>query len=169
MDEAGLTENRQATRLYIALTRAYKKIVAMDLRNIDSYGLNPTEFGVLEFLFHKGAHPLQQIGNHILITSGTITYVMDKLEQKGLIVRNPCETDRRMIYAEITAAGRQRMSKILPGHYQAIATALEGLNAEEKEQAIHLLKKISFSVVNAIQEQYNLRKQRTLPEGRHES
>ncbi|WP_202945750.1 MarR family winged helix-turn-helix transcriptional regulator [Acetonema longum] len=100
-------------------------------------------------MFHKGAHPLQQIGNFILITSGTITYVMDKLEKKGLIVRNPCEKDHRIIYAEITEAGRKRMSEILPGHYLAIATALEGLNSEEKEQAIHLLKKISFSVSNA--------------------
>ncbi|WP_371380950.1 MarR family winged helix-turn-helix transcriptional regulator [Sporomusa aerivorans] len=146
MEEATDIENRQATRLYIALTRTYKKILAMDLRNIDSYGLNPTEFGVLEFLFNKGTHPLQQIGSHILITSGTITYVIDKLEKKGMIVRKPCEKDRRIIYAEITETGKQKMFEILPGHYQAIAQALSGLTSEEKEQAITLLKKISFSI-----------------------
>lgn len=144
MDEEAVKENRQAMRLYISLTRTYKKLLVMDLRNIESYGLNPTEFGVLEFLFNKGIHPLQQIGNHTLITSGTTTYVIDKLEKKGLIVRKPCEKDRRIIYAEITEAGRQKMSEILPGHYQAIANALEGLNFEEKEQAITLLKKISL-------------------------
>lgn len=146
MEENTDREIRQALRFYIALTRTYKKLLVMDLRNIESYGLNPTEFGVLEFLFNKGTHSLQQIGNHTLITSGTTTYVIDKLERKGLIVRKPCDTDRRIIYAEITEAGRQKMTEILPGHYRAIGKAVEGLNSEEKEQAIALLKKISFSV-----------------------
>lgn len=143
--KAVLEENRRALRLYIALTRTYKKLLAMDLQNIASYGLNPTEFGVLEFLYNKGPHPLQQIGNHTLITSGATTYVIDKLEKKGFLVRKPCEKDRRIIYAEITERGRAEMEEILPSHYQALANALARLTAAEKEHAIALLKKISFS------------------------
>ena len=135
---------RQAVRLYIVLTRTYKTLLDMDLRNIRSYGLNATEFGVLEFLYNKGPHPLQQIGDHILITSGTITYVVDKLENKGLIIRRPCDKDRRIIYAEITEDGQNKMSEILPNHYSALAEALKSLNPVEKEQTIELLKK-SFS------------------------
>ena len=56
-------------------------------RNIRSCGLNTSEFGVLELLYNKGPHPLQQIGGKILVTSGTITYVIDKLAQKGLLIR----------------------------------------------------------------------------------
>lgn len=143
--KAALEENRRALRLYVALTRTYKKLLAMDLQNIASYGLNPTEFGVLEFLYNKGPHPLQQIGNHTLITSGATTYVIDKLEKKGFLVRKPCEKDRRIIYAEITERGRAEMEEILPSHYQSLANALAGLTAAEKEHAITLLKKISFS------------------------
>ena len=136
---------RQAMRLYIALTRTYKALLDEDLRNIRSYGLNATEFGVLELLYSKGPHPLQQIGGKILITSGTITYVIDKLEKKGLIVRRPCDKDRRIIYAEITEAGQEKMSEILPNHYIALAEALKNLDQAEKEQAIVLLKKLSLS------------------------
>lgn len=136
--------NRQAMRLYIALTRAYKKLLDRDLQNIRAYGLNATEFGVLEFLYNKGSHPLQQIGNHILITSGTITYVIDKLEKKGLITRRSCEKDRRIIYAELTEAGWNKMSEILPIHYATFNEAFEGLTPAEMEQTIDLLKKISF-------------------------
>lgn len=136
--------NLQSMRLYIALTRTYKKLLDMDLRNIRSYGLNATEFGVLEFLYNKGSHPLQQIGDHILITSGTITYVIDKLEKKGLIIRRSCDKDRRIIYAEITETGRNKMSEILPSHYTTFNEAFEGLTPTEKEQTIELLKKISF-------------------------
>ncbi|MBP1765183.1 MAG: MarR family transcriptional regulator [Firmicutes bacterium] len=137
-------EKRRALKLYIALTRTYKTLLEKDQRNIRNYGLNTTEFGVLELLYNKGPYPLQQIGDKILITSGTITYVVDKLEKKGLIVRKPCDTDRRIIYAEITEAGREKMSEILPSHYNAIAEALNGLDAVEQEQAIVLLKKINF-------------------------
>jgi len=135
---------RQALRLYIVLTRTYKTLLDMDQRNISSYGLNTTEFGVLELLYNKGPHPLQQIGDRILITSGTITYVVDKLEKKGLIIRRPCDKDRRIVYAELTEAGHNKISEILPDHYKALANSLNGLNPAEKEQAIELLKKISF-------------------------
>ena len=137
-------EKRRALKLYIALTRTYKTLLDKDQSNIRNYGLNTTEFGVLELLYNKGSYPLQQIGDKILITSGTITYVVDKLEKKGLIVRRPCDKDRRIVYAEITEAGRKKMSEILPSHYNAIAEALKGLNSAEQEQAIVLLKKINF-------------------------
>ena len=136
--------NRQAMRLYIVLTRTYKTLLDKDQRNIRSYGLNASEFGVLELLYNKGSHPIQQIGDKILITSGTMTYVIDKLEKKGLLVRRPCDNDRRIVFAELTDAGRERMSEILPGHYKAIGESLQGLTSEEQELAITLLKKISF-------------------------
>jgi len=147
MENAANPTNRQTMKLYTVLTRTYKALLDMDMRNIRSYGFNTTEFGVLELLYNKGPHPIQQIGDKILITSGTMTYVIDKLAKKGLIVRRPCDNDRRIIYAELTEAGREKMSGILPGHYQALSDSLKGLTQEEKEQAIKLLKKISFSVV----------------------
>ena len=140
-----IQENRQALRLYVALTRTYKFLLDKDQRNIRSYGLNTSEFGVMELLYNKGSHPIQQIGDKILITSGTMTYVIDKLEKKGLLVRRPCDNDRRIIYAELTEAGKSKMSEILPNHYKALAEAVESLTSAEKEIMIEMLKKISFS------------------------
>ena len=47
---------------------------------------------MLELLYHKGRTPLQRIGQQILLTSGSITYTVDKLESKGLLRRVPCRT-----------------------------------------------------------------------------
>ena len=140
-----IQENRQALRLYVALTRTYKALLDKDQRNIRSYGLNTSEFGVLELLYNKGSHPIQQIGDKILITSGTMTYVIDKLEKKGLIVRRNCDNDRRIIYAELTETGKNKMMEILPNHYQALADSVDSLTSAEKEIMIEMLKKISFS------------------------
>ncbi|MCM3079354.1 MarR family winged helix-turn-helix transcriptional regulator [Brevibacillus invocatus] len=151
-----MSENQQqplrndSLDLLVVLSRSYNWVTAHINRDIRKYGLNPTEFGVLEFLFHKGPQPLQQIGEKILISSGNITYVVDKLEKKQLLVRKPCAVDRRVIYAELTEKGHQLLSDIFPGHTKAIEKAVSGLNPEEKRQAIALLKKLGI----AAQEHY---------------
>ncbi|WP_421617938.1 MarR family winged helix-turn-helix transcriptional regulator [Brevibacillus sp. TJ4] len=129
----------------VVLSRAYNWVTAHSSRDIRRHGLNPTEFGVLELLYHKGPQPLQQIGEKILISSGNITYVVDKLEKKQLLIRRPCSHDRRMIFAELTEKGMSFLAEIFPSHREAIARAVSGLTAEEKRQAIQLLKKLGLT------------------------
>jgi MarR family 2-MHQ and catechol resistance regulon transcriptional repressor len=99
---------------------------------------------VLELLYSKGPHPLQQIGDKILITSGSITYVINKLEQKGLLVRTFSQEDRRITFASLTPEGRKLLDDMFPAHVQLLAQVLGGLDEEEKRIAIGLLKKIGY-------------------------
>lgn len=135
----------QSLHLFVVLSRAFNWASAHVQKDIRQYDLNPTEFGVLELLFHKGRQPLQQIGDKILISSGNITYVVDKLEKKGYLLRKPCPNDRRVIYAELTQDGEQFLQDIFPKHQEKLAEALSGLSSEEKEIAIVLLKKLGKS------------------------
>jgi MarR family 2-MHQ and catechol resistance regulon transcriptional repressor len=96
-------------------------------------------------LYHKGSLPLQQIGEKVLISSGNITYAVDKLEQKQLLVRRPSPLDRRVIFAELTPQGRQLLATIFPQHAEAIGLAVSGLSPEEQVQAIQLLKKLGLA------------------------
>ncbi|MFD0673281.1 MarR family winged helix-turn-helix transcriptional regulator [Cohnella sp. GCM10027633] len=127
--------------LYIALNRASQWINAHADRDIKLHGLNRTEFGVLELLHHKGPQPLQQIGGKVLMSSGNITYVIDKLEQKQLVRRNASTEDRRLIYAEITEDGARFMSEAFPNHAEVIDRVLDVLTEEEKALMSGLLKK----------------------------
>ena len=128
--------------LYIALSRASEWVNAHGDRDIRNYGLNRTEFGVLELLFHKGAQPIQQIGGKVLMSSGNITYVVDKLEKKEFVKRKTSTEDRRLIFAEITEKGKQFIEEIFPKHTEVIEKAVAGLTAEEKKIASQLLKKL---------------------------
>lgn len=132
----------KALELFVALSRAYNSVAENISRDIRKYSLNPTEFGVLELLYNKGQHPLQQIGDKILLSSGSITYVVDKLEKKGYLVRKPCAKDRRIIYADITEAGKQLMDDIFPAHAELIRDTVSGLVPAEQEMASYLLKKL---------------------------
>ncbi|MBP0724684.1 MarR family transcriptional regulator [Bacillus sp. RG28] len=131
-------------KLFVVLSRVYRKLTDLSNKSIAQYKLNPTEFAVLELLFHKGKQPLQLIGEKILIASGSITYVVDKLEQKGLVNRQQCLSDRRVIYAQLTDDGVNLMKEIFPSHELILHEQMSDLTTEEKSFLIHLLKKIGF-------------------------
>lgn len=128
--------------LYIALSRASEWVNAHGDRDIRKHGLNRTEFGVLELLYHKGPQAIQQIGSKVLMSSGNITYVVDKLVKKEFVVRRTSTEDRRLIFAEITVKGKQFIEQVFPQHIEVIEHAVDGLTAEEKKVASQLLKKL---------------------------
>ncbi|MBM4764326.1 MarR family transcriptional regulator [Bacillus sp. B15-48] len=136
----------QSLKLFIVLSRAYRAINEEVNKVIQQKGLNPTEFAVLELLYHKGDQPLQQIGDKILLASGSITYVVDKLEKKGFLKRVGCPKDRRVTYAQITEAGEGFIKEIFPDHSSRIDELINVLDAEEKQTAIELLKKLGLSL-----------------------
>ncbi|MBT2654148.1 MarR family transcriptional regulator [Bacillus sp. ISL-18] len=134
----------KSLKLFIVLSRAYKAINEHVNKAIQTKGLNPTEFAVLELLYHKGDQPMQQIGGKILLASGSITYVVDKLEQKGLLRRIACPNDRRVTYAQITEQGKTFIEEIFPEHAKQIDTLMSSLSDSEKTLAIDLLKKLGI-------------------------
>jgi len=145
-------QSEAALDLYIALSRANQWVMAHGDRDIRQHGLNRTEFGVLELLYHKGPQPLQQIGSKVLMSSGNITYVVDKLEKKGLARRRVSTEDRRLIYAEVTDAGSSFIEEVFPKHARSIEASVEGLTAEEQKQATELLKKLGLHAERTFKE-----------------
>jgi MarR family 2-MHQ and catechol resistance regulon transcriptional repressor len=129
-------------KLFVVLSKAYKTIMDRAVKDMKQQGLSPSEFTVLEVLYNKGRFPLQQIGEKILVTSGSVTYNIDKLEKKGLLKRVPCEDDRRVIYAEITADGTALFDRIFPAHANVVHTVMNGLSQDQKLEAIEYLKKL---------------------------
>lgn len=131
-------------KLFVVLSKAYRSVFDLIAEDIKNHGLNTTDFAVMELLYHKGNQPLQKIGDRILLASGSITYVVDKLEKKGFVKRIPCPNDRRITYASITEEGEQLLNDIFPSHWKQIETITGGLEEEEKIAAIELLKKLGY-------------------------
>lgn len=127
-------------KLFVVLSKAYKTIMDKALKDMKNYGMSSSEFAVLEVLYTRGRIPLQQIGDKILITSGSITYNIDKLEKKGLLRRVPATDDRRVIYAELTAEGTELFDRVFPQHAARIHELMGGLSEERKRDAIEWLK-----------------------------
>lgn len=136
----------RALSLWVILTRSTNALTRRIHEDIRSRGFSGTEWGVLEYLYHKGPQPMCNIGEKILVTSGSVTYVIDKLEGRGLLRRRPCEEDRRVTFAELTEEGRALMAAEFPKHAQFIRETMAALSPREQEAASALLKKLGLSV-----------------------
>lgn len=130
--------------LYRVFAKSFKSINEHAVTGSKIEGFNPTAFAVMEVLYYKGPQPIQQIGAKLLLQSGNVTYVIDKLEERGYLQRKPCPSDRRVIFAELTAEGERLMNQMYPKYSERLHLAFSGLNDEEKEQMIILLKKMGL-------------------------
>jgi len=130
-------------KLVIAMARSYNNIFNKIDRNIKSFGLTSSEFGVLEFLYHKGDKPVQEIAKKILVTSGTITYVINKLIEKEYVERKQCSKDKRIFYIHLTEHGERKMANIFPEHEKFLNELFQGLEKGEKKLLIDKLRKMS--------------------------
>ncbi|MGM8211227.1 MarR family winged helix-turn-helix transcriptional regulator [Virgibacillus sp. W0430] len=139
-DQSNVEDRKASLKLFVVLHRALQSIEKQVFRDIKSHGLNLTEFAVLELLFNKGDQPIQMIGKKVLLASSSITYVVDKLEEKGLLKRKACPKDRRVTYAVLTNDGKDLMKDVFPKHEQALTEILGGLSVIEKQRMIEQLK-----------------------------
>lgn len=129
-------------RLWVVLSRSYHALAEHARRDQERHGLGATEFAVLEILYHKGELTIGEIGARALLTSGSMTYVVDKLEKRGLLRRRACETDRRACHVALTPEGEALVAEIFPRHVLALQEATAGLTTEEKGIAAALLKRL---------------------------
>lgn len=135
-------DETSALRLWVVMNRALRAAEDRLIRQVEAHGLSLTEFAVLEVLLHKGALPIGEIGGRILRASGSMTYVTDKLVQRGLVQRRPSDADRRVVLAQLTDEGRALIETVFPEHAATIRDLMQGLTPEEQETAADLLKRL---------------------------
>lgn len=135
-------ESATALKLLVVLARAHAAIDAHLDEQVSRHGLTITEFAILEVLYHRGPLLLGEVQRRILVSSGGVTYLVDRLQQKGLVERRECPNDRRARYAALTPEGEALISRIFPEHAACIQRAMGGLELEQQRAAIDLLRRL---------------------------
>jgi len=131
-----------ALRLWVILSRAHAAIARHAEADVARHGLTIAEFGILEALYHVGPLLLGELQRKILVSSGGVTYLVDRLEKRGLVRREPCPEDRRARYAALTTEGKRLVARIFPDHARSIERAMSGLSRSDRERATILLKQL---------------------------
>lgn len=135
-------------KLYVVLSRATASVQELSRQNVRGHGIGDTEFGILEALYHKGPLLLGDLQRKILVSSGGITFLVDRLAKRGLVERRACETDRRARYAALTEKGEALMRDIFPGHAVAIREAMSELGVSDQRALTTLLRRLGRSAAD---------------------
>lgn len=139
-----MDDSRTALKLWITLARAYAAVAARAGEDVARHGLTLAEFAVLEALYHKGPLLLGEVQKKVLVSSGGVTYLVDRLEERGLVRRKLCTEDRRARYAELTPEGVELMERIFPEHTACIMEAVAGLDCDEQRDTVRLMKMLGM-------------------------
>lgn len=142
-----MNREEESLRALTVILRASGSITQMVKKDMDSYGVNPTEFMVLELLYNRGPQAIQVIGNKVLLASSSITYVIDQLEKKDFVQRKKNKEDRRVTLVSLTAKGQKLMKEIFPQHSSVISKLFEDLSDQDLTKLSESLKTIGYKAV----------------------
>ncbi len=132
--------------LWLLLWKASRAAGAAAEADIARRGLGVSEFGALEALYHKGPLPVNGIGRKVLLTSGSVTAAVDRLERRGLVARAPHHTDRRVRLVRLTAKGKKVISAAFARHARTMERAMAHMEPGERATLAALLKKLGSGI-----------------------
>src|SRR6266849_10731327 len=130
-----------ATRVWLVLWKAARAIEQNAVRSISALGLGLSEFAVLEVLLHKGPQPVNVIGKKVLLTSGSITAAVDRLESRKLVRRTADTGDLRARIVQLTEKGRRLIERAFQQHAMDMEETMAVLRSSERIELVRLLKK----------------------------
>src|SRR3989440_8423047 len=111
------------------------------MRSVAGLGLGLSEFAVLEVLLHKGPQPVNVIGRKVLLTSGSITAAVDRLESRKLLRRIIHQKDRRSRIVQLTKTGRRLIERAFQKHAMDMEETMALLRSGGRMELVRLLKK----------------------------
>ena len=145
---AKLTAESAAKQTFIPLMQelaaAYQAFSLYDAQGLRKSGsdLTPSQARVIFTIGDTDGMTCKDIGDITLITKGTLTGVVDRLEKKGLVERWSVEGDGRKTIVALTPRGEKAYKKEFPRHVEFLKTRFDKLSATDRKQALELLGKI---------------------------
>ena len=143
---SGTSAELRTLDTFIKLTRCTNSVLARLAERNTVGELTPSQFAVLEALYHLGPMTQGKVSNKVLKSVSNITTVIDHLERDGLVRRERDEKDRRVIHVHLTEAGRSKMEAMLPGHVAGLVEEFSVLTAKEQKTLGALCKKLGMGV-----------------------
>ncbi len=107
------------------------------------FNVSAPQIACLLVLLEEDSLPLSQIAKKIMVKSSTLTGIIDRLEQKGLVIRTRKSMDRRVITIELTEQGEELARCAPPPIQKKIVYGLKNLSDIEREQIIQSLNKLA--------------------------
>jgi len=132
--------------LWLLLWKASKVVEAQAQRSVKTTALCLSDFGVMEALLHKGPLPISALGKKVLLSSGSMTAAVDRLERSGLVDREATSTDRRARIVHLTEEGSKLIRRVFAEHERDMERVFSRLDKPERQALANLLRKLGHEV-----------------------
>jgi len=129
--------------LWRSMVNNWKRLQHDVEKNLLRLGLNVAELRILRVLHEQGSSPMNRFCAETMLSQPSITGIVDKLEEAGLVERVRSLEDRREVLIAITAKGDEVYAKGMDLHRQFVEKALSALEADEVDAVVTLLKKLA--------------------------
>ncbi len=136
-----------AARLWTVFAKAHRAVSRRIDESVARHGLCLSDFMALEVLLHKGPLTIGEIGARVLLTSGSMTAAVDRLEKMALVRRGFTQNDRRARVIHLTPKGRRLAKTVFDAHSQDLEALMGILDSTERSELYRLLKKLGLSAV----------------------
>ena len=103
----------RSVRLLAECYHAFEKVSGAQARKS---GLTPSQFDIIATLGNTSGMTFKELGEKTLITKGTLTGVVDRLEEKGLVRRGCKMEDRRSTIVQLTEDGQSEFERVFTAH-----------------------------------------------------
>ena len=123
-------------QLCFALYAASRRITALYAPLLDRLGITYTQYITLMVLWETSPLPVKEIGERLMLDSGTLTPVLKKLEEKGFVLRRRQTSDERVVLISLTEKGAEARNvahEMLPGLVCATGMPIDDLNAVRQQ------------------------------------
>ena len=131
--------------VFVNLLRSYDCLWSEQGKFFARFGVTPQQYNVLKVLASPNEGPgvaCQAIAEKLLNRVPDITRLLDRLEQAGLIWRERCCADRRVVRTHLTDAGRAKVQEIHGPLQEALRTRFAHMTTEEIVELNRLLQKL---------------------------
>lgn len=124
------------------LVRCYQAFESLAAEHIRTLGVTPSQFDIIATLGNTQGMTFKQLGEKTLITKGTLTGVVDRLEAKHIVQRMASPTDGRSQIVQLTPTGETLFATIFPKHLAYVGKALAEVQPDELHQIQSQLQKL---------------------------
>lgn len=128
---------------WLRLARVYDRVQRAASEQLRGAGLSLAQFDVLAHVGAAEGLTQQELADHLLVTKGNITQVLDRMERVGLIARRQEGRAKRLW---LTAAGRRLYEETVPAHEAFIAGQFATLAADEQQTLLRLLRRLDHEL-----------------------
>ena len=139
-----LETDAAAMHAWLVLWKAAHAVEQNAISSVSNLGLGLSDFAILEVLLHKGPQPVNVIGKKILLTSGSITTAIDRLESRKLVHRTAHPEDLRTRLVELTDKGKRLIECAFRQHAHDMEKTMAVVSRKERLELIRLLKKVGI-------------------------